>query len=192
MNGLLEDLDFAVYDAPPSPDMPRRKSRPSSPVKSPSKRSPRKQPLKTPTKQHRSTVSASPSKLKSSGLSIELTNATLTEKTDNGHSEDMDKLCEGAGDWDWNDMNSDFMTPKKSPVKHAKVSPKYSRTHWDSYPVQKQYTALDRLPALQTEAQGPSKATPPYKREPCTRCVVKDVKEVFVDGKTYKVRDCAT
>ena len=32
---------------------------------------------------------------------------------------DLDTLLDGAEDWDWDDMNSDFMTPRKSsPVKH--------------------------------------------------------------------------
>lgn len=34
------------------------------------------------------------------------------------HDEDLDALMDGAGDWDWDDMNSDIMTPRRSsPVK---------------------------------------------------------------------------
>lgn len=36
--------------------------------------------------------------------------------------EDIDALMEGVEDWDWDDMNSDFMTPRKSSPVKPKVS----------------------------------------------------------------------
>ncbi len=39
---------------------------------------------------------------------------------------DIGALLDGAEDWDWDDMNSDFMTPQKSSPVKPKVCPKYS------------------------------------------------------------------
>ena len=41
---------------------------------------------------------------------------------------DVDALVYGAEDWDWDDMNSDFMTPKKSsPVKPKVISDLFTK-----------------------------------------------------------------
>lgn len=40
---------------------------------------------------------------------------------------DFDALMEGAEDWDWDDMNSDFLTPRKSSPVKPKVTRLYSQ-----------------------------------------------------------------
>ena len=47
-------------------------------------------------------------------------------KTHTAQSEDLDALMEGVEDWDWDDMNSDFMTPRKSSPVKPKVSFRHS------------------------------------------------------------------
>ena len=44
-----------------------------------------------------------------------------------GDNVDLTALLEGAEDWDWEDMNSDFLSPKKSP---RKMIPVCARVAW--------------------------------------------------------------
>ena len=38
------------------------------------------------------------------------------------HDVDIAELMEGAEDWDWDDMNSDILTPKRSPKKTVRLT----------------------------------------------------------------------
>lgn len=78
---------------------------------------------------------------------------------------DMAALVHGAQDWDWGDMEADFLSPKKA-RKHS-------------------------LPSFSARPEPGSelKLEPEYFREPCTRCVVEAVVENEDDrGRYHKVR----
>lgn len=82
---------------------------------------------------------------------------------------DMAALVDGAEDWDWGDMESDFLTPKKGP----------GRKRGYSSP------SLSAKPELATALKLESE----YFREPCTRCVVESVVEnEDARGRYQKVR----
>lgn len=71
---------------------------------------------------------------------------------------DMKALLEGAENWDWAEMEDDFLTPKKPRVK--------TKVRLSSY-------FATSIEALQT-------AVMPVKRhikQTCTRCVVDDIRE---------------
>ena len=38
------------------------------------------------------------------------------------HDVDIAELMEGAENWDWDDMNSDILTPKRSPKKTVRLT----------------------------------------------------------------------
>ena len=92
MNDLLAGLDGSIFDSVPSPDPPRKRPTPTKTHQSPLRRL-----YKTPTKANHRKHAASP-------LPALLETAT----------EDVSQLLQGAEDWDWDDMNSDFLTPKKN------------------------------------------------------------------------------
>lgn len=95
MSDLLSGIDDSIFDSVPSPDPPRKRS---TSVKS--QQSPLRRLYKTPTKSKLKRCAASPLK-------------SFSETT-SGHNEDLAQLLEGAADWDWDDMNADFLTPKKN------------------------------------------------------------------------------
>lgn len=120
MKDLLSGLDSSIFDAPPSPDVPRRAAKQvSSTARSPLKRSPHKLVLKTPTKQKHVKTSISPlnAKINKSTPTLSVKSEHNENVTAGGQIEDLTQLCDGAEGWDWDDMNSDFMTPKRSPAK---------------------------------------------------------------------------
>ncbi|KAJ7505308.1 DNA replication factor Dna2-domain-containing protein [Mycena galericulata] len=97
MKTLLSDLDDSFWNAAPTPD--------TSPAKPPpSESSHLKAPPITPLRPPR----------KASPAAKPLTPGDV----------DMAALLEGAEDWDWSDMNSDFLSPaKKSPPKKSVTPP---------------------------------------------------------------------
>lgn len=113
MQDLLSGLDSSVFDVPPSPDVVRK---PASTSKT--HRSPLRHIYNTPIK---------PKRFKSSVSHI---TSPLAQKTPrlNPENDDVGSLLEGAEDWDWDDMNSDFLTPKKSPKRRVSVS--HPRAIW--------------------------------------------------------------
>ncbi|KAI0339345.1 Dna2-domain-containing protein [Trametopsis cervina] len=94
MADLLAGIDDSFFDAVPSPDRSVRT-------------------LRTPVKSSRSSHSVSRSSL----IEVKCTVGTPTKpklKTGEHESvENIQALLEGAEHWDWDDMNSDFMTPQK-------------------------------------------------------------------------------
>ncbi|KAK7689454.1 hypothetical protein QCA50_007246 [Cerrena zonata] len=106
MNGLLSGIDDSFFDAVPSPDptpqkgrvLGRTTSRLSLLQKTPSK-------SKTP----RKNIATSPLSARKSSCA----NAS------NNHVENIEALLEGAESWDWDDMNSDFMTPEANRIQNA-------------------------------------------------------------------------
>lgn len=95
MSDLLSGIDSSIFDSVPSPDPPRKRA---ASVKVP--HSPLRRLYKTPTKSKPKRCTASPLQ-------------SISEAT-NGQNEDLSQLLEGAADWDWDDMNADFLTPKKN------------------------------------------------------------------------------
>ncbi|KAJ7672725.1 DNA replication factor Dna2-domain-containing protein [Mycena rosella] len=91
MKSLLSDLDDSFWNAVPTPDP-----------------SPAKPPLVASS--HTSTAPITPTKPP--------TRTTAATKPLTPGDVDMSALLDGAEDWDWSDMNSDFLSPvKKSPKK---------------------------------------------------------------------------
>jgi DNA replication ATP-dependent helicase Dna2 len=76
----------------------------------------------------------------------------------NGPALDVKALLEGAENWDWADMEDDFLTPKKPRVK-SKVCHSTLRD-----------TLIEALQAAIMPAKRHVKQT-------CTRCVVDDIRE---------------
>lgn len=100
MADLLVDLDDTFWNAVPTPDPSPKKPAPSWLT------TPKRHPRNQPSDSLSCTTSApSPSKIFSAG------------------DVDMTALLEGAEDWDWDDSNSDVLTPKNSPRKKAQVGP---------------------------------------------------------------------
>ncbi|KAJ6559180.1 DNA replication factor Dna2-domain-containing protein [Mycena vulgaris] len=95
MKNLLSDMDNSFWNAVPTPDPTPVKPPPAKPSHSGI-------PPMTPTKPPNRTVTAT----------------TSRPKPLSPRDMDMTALLDGAEDWDWSDMNSDFMSPvKKSPKK---------------------------------------------------------------------------
>ncbi|KAJ7134639.1 Dna2-domain-containing protein [Mycena epipterygia] len=92
MKSLLSDMDNSFWSAVPTPD--------PSPAKPPAESShSKKPPITTPTKPPRKAPNVQPKPVYPGDV-------------------DMAALLDGAEDWDWSDMNSDFMSPvKKIPIK---------------------------------------------------------------------------
>ncbi|KAF8066980.1 AAA domain-containing protein [Lyophyllum atratum] len=90
MADLLVDLDDSFWNAVPTPDSSPKKSAPIQVF------TPRRRDARNIAGEPRA---PSPSKVFSAGVV------------------DMAALLEGAENWDWDDMNSDIITPKKSPRK---------------------------------------------------------------------------
>lgn len=96
MDGLLLDLDDSFWNAVPTPDPSPKKSVPShlaTPKRLNQTRNQSSKPLKP------IPAAPSPSKVFSAG------------------DVDLTALLEGAEDWNWDDLDSDLLTPKKSPRK---------------------------------------------------------------------------
>ncbi|GLB41287.1 putative DNA replication factor Dna2 [Lyophyllum shimeji] len=90
MADLLVDLDSSFWNAVPTPDPSPRKPTPTQIL------TPRRRDAQNPAVKP---LAPSPSKVFSAG------------------EVDMATLLEGAENWDWDDMNSDVLTPKKTPRK---------------------------------------------------------------------------
>ncbi|KAJ6613311.1 Dna2-domain-containing protein [Mycena sp. CBHHK59/15] len=107
MKSLLSDLDASFWNAVPTPD--------PTPAKPPRHGS-RLEPSTTPTK--------APITLKKAAVQISGPKVLENKpKTLSAENVDMAALLDGAEDWDWSDMNSDFMSPvKKSPRKITDLS----------------------------------------------------------------------
>ncbi|KAJ7095853.1 DNA replication factor Dna2-domain-containing protein [Mycena belliarum] len=99
MKSLLSDMDESFWNAVPTPD--------PTPVKPPLAESSLANKFITPTKPSRRTpcVASHPESISAGDV-------------------DMATLLDGAEDWDWSDMNSDFISPvKKSPKKPTPATP---------------------------------------------------------------------
>jgi hypothetical protein len=81
-------------------------------------------------------------------------------------------LLEGAEDWDWGDMDADFLTPKKAPIK----KPIQVLTVTMLFPCSFFRKSSTTIPHVS-----------PYVRETCTRCIVESIAEVDADGQFQKV-----
>ncbi|KAJ3553389.1 hypothetical protein NM688_g3640 [Phlebia brevispora] len=191
MKELLSGLDSSMFNAPPSPDVPRtRATKPlsSSSESNSARLSTNKSILTTPTKPKQgytnTKVAASravnETKTKAPILTVKSESVVRGDcGQDENHDaarqrEDLDQLLAGAEDWDWDDMNSDFLTPKKSPSKAGRPAMPGS--------------SASLLPALvlNTEAKQSDVEEAQYHKEPCTRCVVKSVQDVVVEGEDRK------
>lgn len=86
----------AFWNAVPSPNV--------TPVKRPPLKAPpsKRAPTVTPTKQRPGTAAT--------------TQGSSSVAVPSPAEVDIAALLEGAEDWDWTDMNSDFTSPKKAPV----------------------------------------------------------------------------
>ena len=105
MQDLLAGIDDSFFAAVPSPDPPRRRVSNTKIQLSPVRCL-----FKTPKKQrHRDGRVTSPLALRS------------PPRQKCSESENLALLIEGAEGWDWDDMNSDFMTPKKATPRKIKV-----------------------------------------------------------------------
>ena len=104
MHDLLAGLDNSFFDAIPSPDPPRKRVSNTRIQLSPVRCL-----YKTPKKNGHRRV-ASP-----------LAHRSPTRRK-NEESENIALLLEGVEDWDWTDMEADFMTPKKATPCKQKVS----------------------------------------------------------------------
>lgn len=114
MQDLLSGLDSSVFDAPPSPDAPRK---PLSSSKRP--KSPLTHICRTPRKIKR--VKSKLAHVLSPVAEPKLP-SLFSKISDENAKDDAAFLLDGAEDWDWDDMNADFLTPKKSPKKRVAVS----------------------------------------------------------------------
>lgn len=95
MADLLAGIDDSFFNAVPTPDP-----------------TPKKKPLEA------SRVTAGTS-VPQPKLAPENRNAPSVPET-HANDDDFDQLLAGAEDWDWNDMNDDFLSPKKvSPKKKS-------------------------------------------------------------------------
>lgn len=139
MNNLLEGLNDSFFDAVPSPD--------PSPVKHRQSRPPHSH----------SIIHATPINSKSTSKPAKKLNNGGASSVVDVQDVDMAALVEGAEHWDWDDMESDFLTPKKEKI--IKAKPKSNIT-WSQ---------------------------PGYRREQCTRCIAEDVVEGDVAGRYHKV-----
>lgn len=104
MQSLLAGIDDSFFNAVPSPDPPRKRV-PSS------------------TKVHLSPVRClykTPKKNRNGRVTSPLTHRSPLPK-DAADTENLALLLEGAEDWDWADMEADFMTPKKATPRKQKV-----------------------------------------------------------------------
>ncbi|PSR81326.1 hypothetical protein PHLCEN_2v6405 [Hermanssonia centrifuga] len=146
MADLLSGLDSSMFSAGPSPDRPRKSS---GPLRIP--KSPLRHIYKTPTK---------PKLVKSGAPLVFPQPAEPKLQSLASHDEDIAQLLDGAEAWDWDDMYSDFLTPKKSPRKHGGVIGNNSAV-----------------------------AENEYRPDPSTRCIVKGMHEYTSDGHYYKVHE---
>jgi DNA replication ATP-dependent helicase Dna2 len=104
MADLLEGLDDSFWNAVPTPDP------------SPIKPAPSRHPITSQPKKPLSKLKFSPKPLTSRAA------LPSPSKVFSAGDVDISALLEGAEDWDWDDMNSDLLTPKKdSPRKAVKV-----------------------------------------------------------------------
>lgn len=103
MQDLLAGIDDSFFNAVPSPDPPRKRVSSTKIQLSPVRCL-----FKTPKKNRDSRV-VSP-----------LAHHSSAQKN-NDDAENIAFLLEGAEDWDWDDMNADFLTPKKATPRKHKV-----------------------------------------------------------------------
>lgn len=82
-------------------------------------------PLPPPRTPVRANKITSPSKRTPNSLTIKLSADAPAATLQVAESIDINALLDGAEDWDWDDMNSDFMTPRKSSPVKPKVGTKY-------------------------------------------------------------------
>lgn len=102
MADLLAGLDDSFFNAVPSPDPSPKKERPEASL---------------------ATADTFSVLTSTSGLVGQYdTPKTTVGSAPEARDENFDQLLEGAEDWDWNDMNDDFLSPKKvSPKKRSPV-----------------------------------------------------------------------
>jgi DNA replication ATP-dependent helicase Dna2 len=89
----------------------------------------------------------------------------------------MAALVDGAEDWDWGDMESDFLTPKK--VKE----------------LERDSSKSDFLQQRQEQLSSPESDLEPaseleYYRKPCTRCIVETVDDCQDGSGRYQKVTC--
>lgn len=104
MQDLLAGIDDSIFSTVPSPEAPRKRVSSTKIHLSPVRCS-----YKTP-KKNRQGHNSSPL----------ATRSPLQNK--DAQKDGLSLLLAGAEDWDWDDMNADFMTPKKATPRKRNVS----------------------------------------------------------------------
>lgn len=108
MNSLLSGVDDSFFDAVPSPDPTPKKGR-----------------VLGRTASRLSLLQKTPSKSKAPRKDVVMSSlSTRKSSCANAASsaENVEALLEGAENWDWDDMNADFMTPEAKRINNTMVS----------------------------------------------------------------------
>ena len=105
MNDLLSGIDDSFFDAVPTPEPTPKKDRVDGGAAS-----------------RLSLLQKTPSKQKTPKKHLAKSPLSARQSARVNAANNMDALLEGAENWDWDDMNADFMTPEANRIQDAMVS----------------------------------------------------------------------